>query len=141
MFMAESKPANAKRRRLIPGQGRLLAASVLIILGALLPWLQTGFSTPRHPQYLWLFVVGFVALSGALVPLRRVAFWHAVVTAVVSLALLGWYLWQLVGLAAEVGMSGWMVGPGLVLTAAGGGLSIVAARTLASVVAVPAASS
>lgn len=138
MFMAENKPANAKRRRLIPGQGRLLVASGLITVGALLPWLQTGFGAPRHPYYLWLFVVGFVALSGALVPMRRVAFWHAVVTAIVGLGLLGWYLWQLLDLVSRVGFSGWMIGPGLVLTGAGGVLCIIAARTLGTLEAVPA---
>lgn len=139
MFMAEKRPANAKRRRLMPGQGRMLVASVLIMIGAFIPWLQTGFGTPRHPHYLWLFVVGFVALSGALVPWRPVAFWHAVATAVVSLGLLAWYLWQLFEqIVAVVGFSGWFPGPGMVLTIAGGVLAVIAARTLAGIEAVPA---
>lgn len=138
MFMPEPKSAKAKRRPLMPGQGKLLVASALILVGALLPWLQTGFSTPRHPHFLWLFVIGFVALSGGLVPLRRLAFWHGVATAVVALGMTAWYLVELADLVARVGFSGWMIGPGLVLTAAGGALAIIAARTLASIEVVPA---
>lgn len=140
MFMAENKPANAKRRRLMPGQGRLIVASILIALGAVIPWLQTGLGTLYNPQYLWLFVFGFVALSGGLVPWRPVAFWHAVAAAVVTLGLSAWYVWQLVtDIVTRVGFSGWLPGPGMVLTIAGGIVAIGAARTLAAIEAVPAA--
>jgi hypothetical protein len=137
MFMAEKKPGQPQRRRLMPGQGRLIAASVLVMVGAFLPWLYTAFSQPKHPQFLWLFVVGFVALAGGLIPNQKIAYWHSVVTAVVTLGLTAWYLFQLVvEIIAKVGFGGWMLGPGLVLTVAGGVLAIQSARTLATVQAV-----
>lgn len=139
MFLPEQQSTKRKRRPLAPGQGKLLIASVLLMVGAFMPWLQTGLSSPKHPHFLWLFVLGFIALSGGLVPSRRIAYWHAVATAVIGLGLTAWYVWYLVTeIIARVGFSGWMIGPGLVLTAGAGGVAIAAARTLASVEMVPA---
>ncbi|AXH96689.1 hypothetical protein [Ornithinimicrobium avium] len=119
------------RRRKMPGQMRLLAASAMIIVGAFLPWLYTQFGPingMRGPGQ-WTATVGVLALAGALVPLRVPAALQALAAAAICVALPAW---QFFHMASLVGMQGWTPGPGLVLTFAGGVLAGVSAWQLFS---------
>lgn len=133
MFLPENKPTGAKRRRLVPGQGKLIVASLLIMAGAFIPWLQTGAGTFYHPLYLWVFVVGVLGFSAGLAPWQTLAMWQAYATGVLTFFLIAWYLLELTTLVSRVGFSGWMIGVGLVLTSAGGVLAVLAGRTIGSV--------
>jgi hypothetical protein len=119
------------RRGKMPGQMRLLAASLMILLGAFVPWLYTplGTITGMRGPGLWTATVAMLALAGALVParLRLLAIVQALAAAAVSVVL---PVWQFVHMFSLVGMSGWMPGPGLLLTFAGGILCGVAAWQL-----------
>lgn len=119
------------RRRKMPGQMRLLAASAMIIVGAFLPWLYTpvGTITGMRGPGLWTATVGVLALAGALVPVRILAMLQAAAAAVLCVVL---PVWQFLNVFTKVGMAGWMPGPGLVLTLAGGVLAGVAAWQLFS---------
>jgi hypothetical protein len=113
----------------MPGQLRLLAASVMMLVGAFLPWLYTplGNVTGMRGPGLWTATVGMLALAGALVPVRILAVVQAAAAAVICVALPSW---QFLRLFRLVGMEGWIPGPGLVLTFAGGVLAAVAAWQL-----------
>ncbi len=117
------------RRRRMPGQGRLLGAAALLVVGALLPWLYTPAGTVsgmRGPG-IWTFYAAMLALAGGLVPHRRAAVLQGVVVAVVAVGL---PVWQVVRVLNLVGLQGWLPGPGLVMTLAGGVLCAVAAHQL-----------
>lgn len=115
----------------VPGQGRLLLAAGLLVVGGWLPWLYTGagpVSGIRGPG-LWTFYAGLLALAGGLLPARwsPAALVQAFVCALVALGL---PLWQVAHVLSLVGTQGWAPGPGLVMTVAGGVLCGVAARQL-----------
>ena len=123
------------RSRRAPGQGRLLLAAGMMVLGGFLPWVYTyaGPVSGAVGAGLWVFYAGLVALAGGMAPaarLRTVIIVQSVVCAVVALGLT---LWQVVHLLSLVGLQGWMPGPGLVLSAFGGVLCLLAARQLAQV--------
>lgn len=130
----QTAPATTHRRKM-PGQMRLLAASAMILVGAFIPWLYTplGNITGMRGPGLWTATVGVLALAGALVPVRVLAILQAVAAAVICVVL---PVWQFLRLFNLVGMEGWMPGPGLVLTLAGGVLAGVAAWQLWSLRAV-----
>lgn len=130
----QTAPATTRRRKM-PGQMRLLAASAMILVGAFIPWLYTplGNITGMRGPGLWTATVGVLALAGALVPVRVLAILQAVAAAVICVVL---PVWQFLRLFNLVGMEGWMPGPGLVLTLTGGVLAGVAAWQLWSLRAV-----
>lgn len=127
--MATQTAPTRTRRGKMPGQMRLLAASAMIIVGAFLPWLYTpvGTITGMRGPGLWTATVGVLALAGALVPVRVLAILQAAAAAVLCVAI---PVWQFVHVFSKVGMGGWLPGPGLVLTLAGGVLAGVAAWQL-----------
>lgn len=137
MFMPEANKPGAQRRRLIPGQGRMLWASAMIAVGSFMPWISTGFgnvsgATGQGAGY-WTFIAAMLGVSGALMPWRKVAIAHATIVAVVATAL---PVWQVLHLVNLVGFAGWTPGIGLVLVFFGGLFVGTAARTLLSVEAV-----
>lgn len=115
----------------MPGQRRLLLASVLLILGGFLPWLYTfaGTVSGIRGAGLYTFYAGMLALAGALLPARwsAAAMLQAVIVAVPGIVL---PVWQVVRMLTLVGAQGWAPGPGLVMTFAGGVLCAIAARDL-----------
>jgi hypothetical protein len=115
----------------MPGQRRLLLASVLLILGGWLPWLYTGAGPVSGVRGagLWTSYAGLLALAGALLPARWsvVAMIQAVIVAIPAIVL---PVWQVVRVLNLVGTQGWAPGPGLVMTFAGGVLCAIAARDL-----------
>jgi hypothetical protein len=131
MFMPEANKPGAQRRRLIPGQGRMLWSSAMIAVGSFMPWISTGFgnisgATGQGAGY-WTFIAAMLGISGALMPWRKVAITHAVIVAVVATML---PLWQVLHLVNLVGFAGWMPGIGLVLVFFGGLFIASAAHTL-----------
>lgn len=110
------------RRRKSPGQRRLLAASVMMLVGAFLPWVYTAFGTASGMLGggQWTATVALLALAGALVPIRSLAIGQAVIASGVCLV---FPVWQCLYMFGLVGTGGWMPGPGVVLTFAGGVLA------------------
>lgn len=117
------------RGRRGPGSRRLLGASLLVLFGAFLPWISTAagnFSGVRGPG-IWTLYAAVLGIAGAIIRHRR---WAAAHAAVLAAAALGLALWQVLHLVGLVGFSGWLPGPGLVMTLGGGALAASAALTL-----------
>lgn len=97
-----------------PQQRMLLVASIGIIVGSFMPWIETGIGTFHGfaGPGLYLFYAGVLGLGGALVPLRWPAVIQAGLLAAVAIAL---PLWQIVKLLARVGFQGWTPGFGLMI--------------------------
>lgn len=100
-------------------------------LGGWLPWVytQVGPVSGAVGAGLWVFYVSLLALAAGILPprLRILMVVQALVSGVVAIAL---PVWQVVHVLGLVGTEGWLPGPGLVLSAAGGVLALVAARQL-----------
>lgn len=116
-------------RRRSRASRHLFGATLMILVGAFLPWVYTGAGNVIgiRGAGLWTMYAGFLGLAGAIVRAPRVVAVHAAVVAVVATAL---PLWQVVHLLSKVGLVGWMPGVGLVMTFGGGVLAGVAAVTL-----------
>jgi hypothetical protein len=124
---------SASRRWPAAGKGQkpLLGASVMVILGAFLPWLYTSAVGPVSALTgagIWAFYAGMLGFAGAMVPWRVPAMVQAGVMAV---AAVGLAVWQLVHMLSLVGTQGWLPGPGLVMVLGGGVLAAAAAHRLA----------
>lgn len=107
----------------------------MMILGGFLPWVYThlGSVSGAVGAGLWVFYAGLLALAGGLVPAHRLQMLLVIQSVVCGVVGLGLPIWQLVSLVSRVGFEGWMPGPGLVLSAFGGVLCLLAARQLAEV--------
>lgn len=106
-------------------------ATILLLVGAFLPWLYTpvGPLSGIRGAGLWTLYAALLALAGALLPARFTVL--AVVQAViVSVAAIALPLWQAARVFSLVGTQGWAPGPGLVMTFGGGVLCALAARDL-----------
>ena len=119
------RPASPARR----ARRHLLAAALMVLVGAFLPWVSTGFGNfiGVRGGGLWTFYAGSLGLAGSALKWPRVAAGHAAVLAVAAVVI---SLWQIVHLLSRVGMAGWLPGPGLVLTFGGGVLAGVAGVAL-----------
>lgn len=115
-------------RRRSPASRHLLGASLMVLLGAFLPWIYTGAGTIAgiRGAGLWTLYAAALGIAGAIIRSNRFAALHAGVLATVAVAL---PVWQLVHLLSKVGFAGWMPGVGLVLTLGGGVLAGFAAVT------------
>mgnify|MGYP007107678386 FL=1 len=113
----------------MPGQKRMLAGSVMVLIGAFVPWLytQVGTVTGMSGPGLWTATVAMIALAGALVPVRMLAVVQGFIAATVAMFIPLWQFWHVF---SKVGMAGWMPGPGLLLTFVGGLLCGIAAWQL-----------
>jgi hypothetical protein len=107
------------------GQQTLLWASVLIMVGAFLPWLMTGVGTftGMRGAGTWTVFAGAIGLGASMMRSRRLVLIHAVGIAAVAIAL---PLWQLAHVLTLVGIGGWLPGIGLIMTL-GGGVAIARA--------------
>jgi hypothetical protein len=101
------------------GQQTLLWASVLIMVGAFLPWLMTGVGTftGMRGAGTWTVFAGAIGLGASMMRSRRLVLIHAVGIAAVAVVL---PLWQVIHMLGLVGLSGWLPGIGLIMTFAGG---------------------
>ena len=111
------------------GQRRMLGGSIMMLVGAFLPWVYTqlGNFTGMDGPGLWTATVAMIGLAGSMVPIRVLAIAQAGIAAVVAGVIPLWQFWHLF---SQVGMAGWMPGPGLLLTFVGGILCGVAAWQL-----------
>jgi hypothetical protein len=107
------------------GQQTLLWASILITVGAFLPWLMTSFGTfgGMRGAGSWTVFAGVIGIGASLMRRRRMVYVHAVGIAAIAIAL---PLWQVVHLLGTVGWRGWLPGIGLLMTF-GGGIAIARA--------------
>jgi hypothetical protein len=101
------------------GQQTLLWASILITVGAFLPWLMTSFGTfgGMRGAGTWTVFAGVIGIGASLMRRRRWVELHAIAIAVIAIAL---PLWQVVHLVGMVGFRGWLPGIGLIMTLVGG---------------------
>ena len=111
------------------GQQTLLWASVLITVGAFLPWLMTGVGTftGMRGAGSWTVFAGVIGIGVSLVRSRRVVLLHAIAIAAITIALPSW---QLVHTVSLVGFRGWLPGIGLLMTLGGGIVIARAAREI-----------
>jgi hypothetical protein len=107
------------------GQQTLLWASILITVGAFLPWLMTSFGNfgGMRGAGSWTVFAGVIGLGASLMRSRRLVLLHAAGIAAVTITL---SLWQVVHVIGLVGMRGWLPGIGLIMTF-GGGVAIARA--------------
>ena len=119
--MATTTPATARpvRRGAHPAKRLLLGASVMVMFGSFLPWIDTpiGSISGTRGAGLWNFYAAMLGFAAVMVPLRRLAMAQA---AVLSAAAIGLATWQVVHLLSLVGTAGWRPGPGIVLVIGGG---------------------
>jgi hypothetical protein len=111
------------------GKGALLGASVMVLLGSFMPWIDTAvgnISGARGPG-LWTFYAAMLGFAGVMVPLLRLAGAQA---AALGLTAVGLTTWQVVHLLDLVGTAGWRPGAGLVFVFCGGVVALVAAWRL-----------
>ena len=131
VFATASPDVAARRRWPYVGRGQqiLLWASVLILVGAFLPWLMTGVGmfTGMRGAGTWTVFAGAVGVGASLMRSRRLVLAHAIGIAVVAIAL---PIWQVVHVLGLVGFGGWLPGIGLIMTFAGG---IAVARAAAAI--------
>lgn len=101
------------------GQQTLLWASVLILVGAFLPWLMTGVGmfTGMRGAGTWTVFAGAIGLGASLMRSRRLVLAHAIGIAAVAILL---PVWQVVHVLALAGLRGWLPGIGLIMTLVGG---------------------
>ena len=139
-----------QRRRLHPGQRKLLFASIALFLGAFLPWFWTnvgnvsaiGFSfdqsrpviTLAGQPGLWVWYASFMALGAALAPWRRFTIVSGLIAAAVGVLLPGYYLIRSLTGSWFFDQAEWMPGPGLVLAVGGAVLCAVGVKELFSLV-------
>jgi hypothetical protein len=134
------------RRRMHPGRKRMLWASIALFLGAFLPWMYTQLGTVSAIGVLgdlmlggqpgaWVLYAAFMALAAGVAPWRMFSVVNAVLVAAIAVGL---PVYHLVRMWSEVGLSGWMPGPGVVLSVAGGVLCAIGARELLTLTEEPA---
>lgn len=121
MERAAISPAASRPRWPYAGAGQqtLLWASILITVGAFLPWLMTSLGTfsGMRGAGSWTVFAGVIGIGASLMRSRRLVLLHAVGIAAIAIAL---PLWQVVHLIGRVGLRGWLPGIGLIMTFAGG---------------------
>ena len=145
--------APRQRRRLHPGQKKLLFASIALFLGSWLPWFSTnvgnvsamGFNFQMDTPVLtlagqpgmWTWMASFLALASALIPFRQAALWFAGIGAVVGLAVPGYYLYKALSGSWFFAQADWLPGPGLVMLAAGAVICFIGIREIVKLGEVP----
>lgn len=129
MAQVGSERTGRGKGRRNPGSRRLLGAALLVLIGAFLPWIATaaGNISGVRGAGLWTMYAAVLGIAGAIIRSHKLAAAHAAVVAVVAIGLPLWQVFHLVGL---VGFSGWLPGPGLVMTLGGGVLAGTAALSL-----------
>lgn len=118
------------RQRLLPGQSRLVWASVLVVVGAITPWVATVAGNLLGVQGggLWTLAAGGVGVASVAFRRRGIVVGHGIVVTVTTLAIAGWQGVHLVRLGCDFRVCAPSFG--LVLTLAGGLLAASAVRRL-----------
>ena len=142
-----------QRRRLHPGQKKLIIASIALFLGSWLPWFSTNVGNVTAMWFsfdfgsetlmlagqpgLWTWMASFMALAGALAPWRMFSVASAGLAALVSLGLGGFYLIRALTGSYFFAQANWLPGPGLVFLAGGAIMCLIAAREIRTLTEVP----
>ncbi|MFO7960146.1 MAG: hypothetical protein R6U94_04275 [Nitriliruptoraceae bacterium] len=125
--VATASAAGARPRWPYAGHGQqtLLWSSILITVGAFLPWLMTSLGTfgGMRGAGTWTVFAGVIGIGASLMRSRRLVLLHAVGIAAIAIILPLWQVGHLVGM---VGLRGWLPGIGLIMTF-GGGVAIARA--------------
>ncbi|MBB4931444.1 hypothetical protein F4561_002264 [Lipingzhangella halophila] len=132
---SSSATTRASQRILHPGSAAMLVGGLLLIVGAVTPWVSTplGNLSGMVGPGLWVLCAGTIAMAGALLPYRRVALAHALVAALAAGGLALWQVVRIVHLSATTDSWGTMLpGIGLVLAAGGAGVLLRAAYRIRS---------
>lgn len=98
------------------GQRRMLIASIIVIAGSVLPWVDTVNGTFLGVQGagMWTLAAGGMGLAGGMLRRRGIVIGHAAVVAIVPTVLAGWQLLRLLRLCGG-GACAPHIGLGLVL--------------------------
>ncbi|EHR50806.1 hypothetical protein SacmaDRAFT_2564 [Saccharomonospora marina XMU15] len=104
------------------GSVRMIFGGLLMLVGSLMPWVSTpvGHLSGVAGAGLWTICAGTIAVAGALLPYRRVAFAHALLPGIVAAVLVGWQLLRIVQLSSSTDSWGSLL-PGIGLVLVGGG--------------------
>lgn len=127
--VTSSTGTTTRRVRLaVPGRKALAGASLLVVLGSFMPWIDTpvGAVSGMVGAGLWTFYAAWAGVAGAIISgtgRLRVAAVHAFVLGFIALGLV---VWQIVHTFQLVGFGGWQPGVGLVFVVGGGVLACVA---------------
>lgn len=107
----------------------MLLGGLLMVLGSPMPWVSTplGNLSGVAGAGLWTLCAGFIAIAGALLPYRRVAFAHALLPGIVVALIVVWQLLRLAQVSASTDSWGNVL-PGIGLVLVGGG-AVVLLRT------------
>lgn len=111
-------------------QRRLLVAALLVLIGAVTPWIDTVGGNVLGVQGAGMYTLasGGIGLAGAFFRGRAVVIAHAVVLALTPLVLGGWQAGRLVAIGCDFRVCAPSFG--LVLTLAGGVIAAAATRQL-----------
>lgn len=109
----------------------LLIAGLITMIASFLPWLDTAFGGTNGAAVggLYTFCAGLIALPGAMLRRRGVVVGHALVLAVVGIAVPVWRLVWALSLLPGLGQA-WLPGSGLLLVLISGGVAAYVAVTL-----------
>lgn len=131
---APSPTAVASRSRILHvGSIGMIMGGLVVVVGSVLPWVMTplGSVPGTAGPGLWTLCAGFVAIAGALLPYRRLALGHALVSGVAVAAIAGWQVARLGQLSAATDAWGQLMpGMGLVMAAGGAVILLRAARRI-----------
>lgn len=130
---AQATPVRASWPFVGRAQRPLLAASVLVVIGSVLPWVSTPFLNLAgyRGAGLWTLYAGFVGVSGALVRWRRIAIAQAALMGAVAVVLPLWQLLRIIDLSLATDSVGKLApGMGLVMVLGAGVWSLVCAWRL-----------
>lgn len=111
----------------------MLVGGLLVAVGSLLPWVSTplGSLSGTVGGGLWTLCAAMLAIAGALLPYRRVAFWHALVPGLAVAGIAAWQISRLLYLSATTDAWGQLLpGIGLVMVAGGSVFLLRTARRL-----------
>lgn len=113
-----------------PPQRRLLVAALLVLIGAVTPWIDVLGANVLGVQGAGMYTLaaGGIGLAGAFFRRRAVVIGHAAVLAVTPLVLGGWQAGRLVAIGCDFRVCAPSFG--LVLTLAGGAVAAAATRQL-----------
>ncbi|MPY80752.1 MAG: hypothetical protein GEV04_20385 [Actinophytocola sp.] len=108
------------------GSGGMILGGLLMVVGSPMPWVSTpvGSLSGAAGAGLWTLCAGFLAIAGALIPRRRVAFVHAVIPGVAAALIVCWQLVRLVQISTSTDAWGKLL-PGIGLVLVGGGAVVL----------------
>jgi hypothetical protein len=122
----QAQPAAARRRILHVGSAGMIVGGLIAIVGSLLPWV----STPLGSLYgtggpgLWTLSAGFLAVAGALLPIRPLAIAHAILPGLAIAGIVVWQAGRIVEISASTDTWGKAL-PGMGLVMAAGAAAIL----------------